>query len=31
MKDPRMVVPPGGMPFEMRRMHGGGFRVLVQA
>jgi uncharacterized protein YbaA (DUF1428 family) len=30
MKDPRMVPPPGGMPFDLRRMAVGGFRVLVE-
>jgi uncharacterized protein YbaA (DUF1428 family) len=29
MKDPRMKMPPGGMPFEMKRMRFGGFEVLV--
>jgi uncharacterized protein YbaA (DUF1428 family) len=29
MKDPAMTAPPGGMPFDFRRMIYGGFRRLV--
>jgi uncharacterized protein YbaA (DUF1428 family) len=31
MKDPRMKEPPKGMPFDMKRMAYGGFKVLVES
>jgi uncharacterized protein YbaA (DUF1428 family) len=30
MKDPRMQMPPEGMPFDPKRMTAGGFEVLVK-
>ncbi|MGE3805968.1 MAG: DUF1428 domain-containing protein [Gemmataceae bacterium] len=31
MKDPRLHMPPDGMPFDFKRMVYGGFKVLVDA
>lgn len=31
MADPRMKEPPAGMPFDMKRMMYGGFKVIVDA
>lgn len=31
LKDPRMTMPPKGMPFDMKKMAFGGFKVLVEA
>jgi len=31
MADPRMTTPPGGTPFDMKRMIFGGFKSLVEA
>jgi uncharacterized protein YbaA (DUF1428 family) len=31
MADPRMATPPGGTPFDMKRMFFGGFKALVEA